>query len=112
MERRAKVCAVIIVAGFLVANSQAVSFLPVKGDGALVASAPFAVSLFWVMYAYSGWNASTYITSGLRKPSRDVPLSVAIGTVVVIVLYVAINAAFLRSTPTAEMIGKQQVALI
>jgi APA family basic amino acid/polyamine antiporter len=103
---------VIIGAGFFVTATQPISFLPAKGDSALIVSAPFAISLFWVMYAYSGWNASTYITSELRNPSRDIPLSVGIGTVVVIVLYVGMNAAFLRTTPAAEMIGKQQVALI
>jgi APA family basic amino acid/polyamine antiporter len=106
------VIVVIIVAGIVVAQTQPISFLPKKGDGALLASAPFAVSLFWVMYAYSGWNASTYITSELRNPTRDIPLSVGVGTVIVVVLYVAMNAVFLRTTPAAEMIGKQQVALI
>ena len=102
----------IIVAGFLVKSSQPVSFLPVKGDGALIMSAPFAVSLYWVMYAYSGWNASTYIVGELRNPSRTVPLSVGLGTLLVLGLYVAINAVFLRTTPAAEMVGKQQVAVI
>src|SRR5881392_3578182 len=103
---------VIVVAGFWVKSSQSISFLPVKGDGALIMSAPFAVSLYWVMYAYSGWNASTYIVGELRNPSRTVPLSVGLGTVLVMVLYVAMNAVLLRTTPVAEMEGKQQVALI
>lgn len=103
---------VIIGAGLFVKSSQPVSFLPVKGDGALILSAPFAVSLFWVMYAYSGWNASTYIVGELRNPSRTVPLSVGVGTVVVMALYLATNAVFLRTTPAAEMLGKQQVAVI
>src|SRR5437667_310339 len=60
----------------------------------------------------SGWNASTYITGEIRNPRRNVPLSLALGTFIVIVLYVCVNAVFLRTTPTAEMIGKQQVALI
>jgi APA family basic amino acid/polyamine antiporter len=103
---------VIIAAGFLVSGAQPINFLPVKGDGRLIVSAPFAVSLFWVMYSYSGWNASTYITSELRNSARNVPLSLTVGTVFVIVLYVTMNVAFLRTTPAAEMIGKQQVALI
>ena len=102
----------IIAAGFLVKSSQPVSFLPVKGDGALIMSAPFAVSLYWVMYAYSGWNASTYIVGELRNPGRTVLLSVGLGTVIVMALYVAIHAVFLRTTPMAEMAGKQQVAVI
>src|SRR3954451_20235021 len=94
---------VIVVAGFCVKSSQPISFLPAKGDGALILSAPFAVSLYWVMYAYSGWNASTYIVGELRNPSRTVPLSVGLGTILVVLLYVATNAAFLRTTPTAEL---------
>ncbi len=87
-------------------------FFPAKNDAALIVSAPFAVSLFWVMYAYSGWNASTYITSEIRNPARNIPLSVGLGTLLVTFLYVGLNAAFLRTTPIAEMVGKQQVALI
>ncbi|MEY2560110.1 MAG: basic amino acid/polyamine antiporter, family [Verrucomicrobiota bacterium] len=103
---------IIIIAGFCVKSSQPVSFLPTKTDGALILSAPFAVSLYWVMYAYSGWNASTYIVGELRNPSRTIPLSVGLGTVLVMALYLAMNAVFLRTTPVAEMVGKQQVAVI
>jgi APA family basic amino acid/polyamine antiporter len=103
---------VIIGAGFWVTTTQPVSFLPAETDGALILSAPFAVSLYWVMYAYSGWNASTYIVGEVRNPSRTIPLSVGLGTVLVMALYLATNAVFLRTTPAAEMIGKQQVAVI
>jgi basic amino acid/polyamine antiporter, APA family len=103
---------VIIGAGLWVKQTQPISLLPAKGDGTLILSAPFAVSLYWVMYAYSGWNASTYIVGEVRNPSRTIPLSVGLGTVVVMVLYLATNAVFLRTTPAAEMIGKQQVAVI
>ena len=103
---------VIIGAGLWVKKTEPISFLPAKTDGALILSAPFAVSLYWVMYAYSGWNASTYIVGEVRNPSRTIPLSVGLGTVLVIALYLATNAVFLRTTPASEMIGKQQVAVI
>jgi basic amino acid/polyamine antiporter, APA family len=103
---------VIIGAGLWVKQTQPISFLPAKGDGALILSAPFAVSLYWVMYAYSGWNASTYIVGEVRNPSRTIPLSVGLGTVVVMVLYLVMNAVFLRTTPAAEMMGEKQVAFI
>ena len=104
--------AIIIAAGFWVKSSQPISFLPAKNDGALILSAPFAVSLYWVMYAYSGWNASTYIVGELRNPARTIPLSVGLGTILVMGLYLAMNAVFLRTTPIGEMAGKQQVAII
>jgi basic amino acid/polyamine antiporter, APA family len=103
---------VIIIGGLFVRTRMAVSFLPLRGDGDLIVSAPFAISLYWVMYAYSGWNASTYISSEIRNPGRNIPLSVGLGTFLVALLYIAVNAAFLRTTPVSEMVGKQQVALI
>ena len=102
----------IIGAGIFVKTAQPVRFLPASGDGALLASEPFAVSLFWVMYAYSGWNASTYIVGEVRNPTRTIPLSVGLGTLVVMLLYLAINAVFLHTTPVAAMQGEKQVALL
>ena len=64
------------------------------------------------MYSYSGWNASTYIVGEVRNPGRTIPWSVGLGTVLVMALYLAVNAVFLRSTPISEMVGKQQVALV
>ena len=64
------------------------------------------------MYAYSGWNASTYIVGEVRNPARAIPLSLGLGTLLVTVLYLGINAVFMRTTPVAEMVGKQEVGLI
>jgi APA family basic amino acid/polyamine antiporter len=102
---------VVIGAGCFSGHSQAVSFLPQPGDGGLIVSAPFAVSLVYVMFAYSGWNASTYIAGEVRNPSRVIPLSVGLGTLLVMGLYLAVNAVFVRSTPMAEMAGKVEVAI-
>jgi APA family basic amino acid/polyamine antiporter len=103
---------VIVTAGFYVRKTQSITFLPVPADRALIVSTPFAVSLYWVMYAYSGWNASTYIMGEVRQPTRAIPLSLGIGTLVVAGLYLGINTAFLRTTPISEMAGKQEVGLI
>lgn len=101
----------VIVAGCCAGDSQPVSFLPRPGDGGLIVSGPFAVSLVYVMFAYSGWNASTYIAGEVRNPSRTIPLSVGVGTLVVTGLYLAVNAVLMRSTPVTEMAGKVEVAL-
>jgi APA family basic amino acid/polyamine antiporter len=103
---------IIIGAGFYAKATQPVSFLPVKDDGALILSTPFAIALYWVMYSYSGWNASTYIVGEVRHPGRNIPLSVGLGTALVAALYLALNAVFIRTTPAAEMVGRQEVALI
>ena len=103
---------VVIGAGLFVAKSQPVSFLPAKGDGALITSSHFASDLVYVMYAYLGWNASIYLAGEVRNPERVIPLSVALGTGVVMGLYLAVNAVFLRSAPMSAMAGKPEVGLV
>jgi basic amino acid/polyamine antiporter, APA family len=58
------------------------AFVPWHGDASFVPrpellrqvfEAPFAISLVFVMFAYSGWNAATYITAEMAEPSRNVP---------------------------------------
>lgn len=101
---------VFIGAGFfLVGDVQPVTFTPVEGDWDLITSAPFAVSLVYVMYAYSGWNASTYIVGEVRNAALNVPLSVAIGTLLVGGLYVLLNMVFLRVAPMSAMAGQIDV---
>jgi APA family basic amino acid/polyamine antiporter len=77
-----------------------------------VFSPGFAVSLIWVYYAYSGWNASTYMASEIENPKKNIPLSLILSTAVVTVLYLLLNYVFLRSTPTADLTGQIEVGLI
>ena len=99
----------LIGAGLAFGESQSVSFAPAASDWPLVTSTPFAVSLVYVMYAYAGWNASTYVVGEIRDPARNVPLSLALGTLLVTVLYIALNAIFLHTAPMEELAGKLEV---
>jgi APA family basic amino acid/polyamine antiporter len=104
--------AAFIVAGIAFGESQPVSFAPTKADLHSVLGAPFAISLVFVMYSYSGWNAATYIAGEMRDPVRDPPRAMLAGTAIVILLYVALNAVFLVTTPISELAGQLDVALI
>src|SRR5436853_4887737 len=75
-------------------------------------SGAFAVSLVYVMYSYSGWNASSYIIGEVQNPERTVPRSLLAGTLIVMVAYVFLNAVFLISTPLAALRGQVEVGLI
>ncbi len=101
-----------IGAGFAADGGAPVSFSPRAFDPAQVFTAGFAVSLVFVMYAYSGWNAATYIAGDLADPSYTLPRALFLGTVLVIGLYVALNAVFLRTTPLPELAGQIDVAMI
>lgn len=74
-----------------------------------VVSPAFGVSLFWVMYAYSGWNAAAYVAGEVADPGRNVPRALILGTALVTVLYLALNMAFLRVVPLEVLKGQLQV---
>src|SRR5256714_11663902 len=102
----------LITAGFIVEPKQGITFLPQTGDTTAIFSGAFAVALVYVMYSYSGWNASSYIIGEVKRPERNVPRSLLIGTLVVMVAYVFLNAMFLATTPQSEMRNQVEVGLI
>jgi basic amino acid/polyamine antiporter, APA family len=104
--------AAFIGAGFLVQPKQPISFLPGAADPMSIFNGAFAVALVYVMYSYSGWNASSYIIGEVKEPQRTVPRSLLAGTIVVMVTYVLLNAVFLATTPLSEMRGQIKVGLI
>lgn len=101
-----------LAAGFVIGTPQPVTFTPSVSDFGYVASAPFAIGLVFVMYSFSGWNAATYIIGEMRSPERNLPRAMLAGTSIVLVLYVALNAVFLYTAPTAELAGQLDVARI
>ncbi|HEY2184158.1 MAG TPA: APC family permease [Xanthobacteraceae bacterium] len=104
--------AAFLIAGFAYGVPQPISFAPSAADPTYVMSGSFAISLVFVMYSYSGWNAATYIVGEMRDPQRSVPRSLLVGTCIVIVLYVALNALFLYTTPIDQLAGQIDVAVI
>lgn len=102
-------CAVAVV---VAETPQQVEFLPSEGDGALMTSGAFAVSLIYVSYAYTGWNAATYLSGELEDPQRTLPRILFVGTAVVTLLYVLLNFVFLYVAPMNAMTGKVEIGYI
>jgi APA family basic amino acid/polyamine antiporter len=65
----------------------------------------FFVSLLFIYFGYSGWNAATYVAEELQQPARTLPLSLAVGTSVVAVLYILLNVLFIYAVPLERMKG-------
>ena len=63
----------------------------------------FVISLIWVMFGYSGWNAATYVAEEIRRPERTLPAALIAGSVIVAVLYLALNLVYIYSTPLEQM---------
>ncbi len=53
--------------------------------------AQFAISLFWIYVAYSGWNAATYVAEELKQPEKTLPVALAVGAGLVAALYLGLN---------------------
>ena len=98
-----------VIAGFLYIPSFSISVLPQAGDVNYIFSGSFAVSLIYVSYAYSGWNASAYIAGEMKDPGKNIPKSILYGTVIVTILYVLLNYIFLYTVPMDELAGKQDI---
>ncbi len=69
-----------------------------------------AVSLIFVLYAYSGWNAAAYLAGEIHEPQRSLPAALLVGTTVVTVLYLAMNAMYLYALPINAMSGVLAIA--
>jgi len=62
-----------------------------------------ATQLFYVMFAYSGWNAATYLAGEVKNPARILPRSLLLGAGLVVVLYLALNLVFAYAVPLADV---------
>ena len=102
-------CAIVFIWG---TSPQQISLLPQNGDKQLLMSGAFAVSLIYVNYAYTGWNAATYLTSEMENPQRNLPIVLAVGTAVVAALYIVLNFTFLSAAPIASLEGKLEIGVI
>ena len=87
----------------------ALGFMMASGHGAAAAAGPalpvsgMLLALVPIMFTYSGWNAAVYVAEEVRNPGRNVPLALGLGTLTVIVIYVALNALYLHVLGVAAL---------
>ena len=108
---------IFIVAGLFVfdpaaAGVGALRVLPTAADWDFVFNGAYALALISIYYAYLGWNASVYLAGEVRQSERNVPLSLMLGTLAVLVLYLLLNYVFLRSVPLETLTGKVEIGAL
>ncbi len=74
-----------------------------SGAGAAAPLAAFGVALSPVLFSYLGWNATIYVASEIRRPGRNLPLSLFLGLAICTGIYLAVNAAYLYALPLEEL---------
>lgn len=101
----------IIVLAFSVGQGSTAHFLPlwgVPGSGALLSAV--GVAMIATLWSYDGWNSLTYLAGEVIEPKRNIPLALVVGTLIVIVIYVATNLAYLFILPIGEIATSKLVA--
>lgn len=68
-----------------------------------VPPASWLLALIPVMFAYSGWNAASYIAEEIRDPGRNIPKAFALGTGAVVALYLLLNMLYLYVFPVERL---------
>jgi APA family basic amino acid/polyamine antiporter len=81
-----------------------------RGGG--VSGAPlggFGLALLFASFAYSGWNGSAYIAGEVERPERNLPRSLALGTLAVTLLYLLLNLLLFYAAPAGDLRGVVEV---
>jgi APA family basic amino acid/polyamine antiporter len=74
--------------------------------------AAFGTSLIFVMFCFTGWNAAGYVAGEMKHPQRDLPRALLLGTVVVLFLYLGLNAVYFYGASVDELAGQAEVGLV
>jgi APA family basic amino acid/polyamine antiporter len=97
---------VFILTGFAFGEGSLAHFRPQDGHSFPEANAKtIGLALMWILFAYSGWNASTYVGSEVYNPVKNIPRSLLLGTFSVTVLYLLLNILYVYAVAPLEMKG-------
>ena len=98
----------LVFLAFATGGGSSSNFTPFM-SGAVGLSA-VASALVPIMWAYDGWADLTYMSGEVKDPHRTLPRALILGTLLIILIYVAVNAAYLYMVPVGEMAGQRLIA--
>lgn len=108
-----KTAALVIVSGIIFifgkgSISNFVSPAPDLGSPGFLGA--FGIGLVAVLWAYKGWESSTYSAGEVKKPERNIPLGILLGTLAIIAVYILVNLAYLYVLPVGEIAKSDRIA--
>lgn len=101
------ICGVI----FILAKGNASNFVspsPKTFSGNLLGS--FSLALVASLWAYKGWEQSTYSAGETKNPQRNLPLGLFIGIVACIAIYILAQLAYLYVLPASAIAKSDRIA--
>ncbi len=108
-----KTAALVIVSGiiFVFGKGSTANFVsPVPNLGSPGILGAFGVGLVAVLWAYKGWESSTYSAGEVKKPERNIPLGILLGTLAIVAVYILVNLAYLYVLPVGEIAKSDRIA--
>ena len=97
----------IVIAGFGWGTEDAWYYTPKPGfdDRGLPLPVIGSLAIIFVMYAYGGWNDAAFVAAEVRDPKRNIPRALFIGVAIIVVVYLAVNAAYINGLGWDEVIA-------
>lgn len=96
----------LLIFGFAIGNGDWSNFSQVAERTSSMGTTPqFFVSLVFVYWAYSGWNAAVYVAEEIRDVETTLPRAMIQGAIFVTIFYIALNCLFIYANPLEEMKG-------
>jgi len=106
----------IIIFGFSIGNGSLENFRVIAPEfyeySSIDLFSAFSVSLIFVMFCFSGWNAAAYIAHEIEEPQKNLPKALFSGTILVTVLYLALNALYFYGADVNQLAGVAEVGLV
>ena len=100
----------IIVLGVTIGNGSLDHFSPFFDWSKIGSPALFGLAFIPVIFTYAGWNAVIYMAGEVREPEKNLPRALIRAVLLVIVLYLAINAVYFYAVPVEKMRGTIRVS--
>jgi APA family basic amino acid/polyamine antiporter len=92
-----------LVAAFFIHGRSGHTSSPVLNLSPVVSFAVMVLALRAITFTYSGWNAPIYFSEENKQPGKSIPQSLIYGVLLLILLYVLVNAALLYIMPAGEI---------
>jgi basic amino acid/polyamine antiporter, APA family len=99
----------IILLGYALARGPVATPLTGASAGGGGGMAAFGAAMVGALWAYEGWNACTFASGEVKRPERNVPLALILGTGAVLVLYIGLNLFYYRVLTPAEITHSTRV---
>jgi basic amino acid/polyamine antiporter, APA family len=100
---------IIIIAGFLFGNSHlSFSTTGFSVEGSDLSG--FGVALVGVLFSYGGWQHATFLAGETKNPTRNVPIAMITGALVVTLIYLLVNISYMLLLPLDTITASEKVA--